>query len=414
MRACDGKRHQLGHFWLYQRPDTGVWSICWLEPRSARNPRGAVTRRKAIDVRGGDRDNPPQPALEALAAHHLEASGPPKARPTEALVEQLMAEWLKLHVSTLAAPRRYADSAILWGEFFAIEQRAGRLAASVKVSDITPRLVQRFIDWRRAAGLGGHGISRDLAALRGALNWARKNQLVETVPFIADVPPREKPRARERVLTVEEVASLIERCRGVPEREHLLCFIVIALGTAGRPDAILELRDSNIDLARGLIDPNQPGRFHERKRRAIVPLSRFVRPWVEGEGKIVRYRAPRADRKRKPGQEPAFERETVSVRKAWTKICAEAGVHCATPKTLRHTMLTWLAFRGVPKEQRVMLAGHMPTDTTSKYEHLTPDYLSAAIAEIDAYFEALTQLTTGHLRRSSRQDAEDGQFLLDL
>ena len=306
-------------------------------------------------------------------------------------------DWLKLHVSTLAAPRRYADSAVLWSEFFAFEQRQGRLPPAVTVSTISPHLVQRFIAWRRAAGVGGHGISRDLAALRGALNWARKNQLVETVPFIADVPTREKPRSRDRVLSLQEVASIIEACAGIPEREHVLRYIVIALGTAGRPEAILELQDYNIDLKHGFIDPNHPGRIHDRKRRVIVPLSPYVRPWVQGSGKIIRYRAPLALKNQVEGGPTHFEQDTASIKTAWTKICSELSIVGATPKTLRHTVLTWLAYQGVPKEQRSMIAGHLPSDTTSKYEHLTPDYLRNAMAAIDHYFESLTAVTQGHL-----------------
>ncbi len=71
----------------------------------------------------------------------------------------------------------------------------------------------------------------------------------------------------------------------------------------------------------------------------------------------------------------------------------------ATPKTLRHTMLTWLAERGVEKEQRMTLAGHSAQDTTAKnYEHLSPRYLRIAVAEIDAYFDELAKLTKAHLR----------------
>jgi hypothetical protein len=51
----------------------------------------------------------------------------------------------------------------------------------------------------------------------------------------------------------------------------------------------------------------------------------------------------------------------------------------ATPKTRRHTMLTWLPERGVPNEQREMLAGHRPRDNVKNYEHLSPTYLQAAI-----------------------------------
>ena len=62
---------------------------------------------------------------------------------------------------------------------------------------------------------------------------------------------------------------------------------------------------------------------------------------------------------------------------------------------------TSLAYQGVPREQRMMIAGHLPSDTTSKYEHLTPDYLSDAMGAIDRYFEALGNSTSGHLRSGS-------------
>jgi integrase len=324
------------------------------------------------------------------------------------LVDDLMADWLRYHVSTLAAPDRYIISVDHWTAFFDAEQRAGRLPTAIAVRHLTPQLQSRFREWRKRTGVGGHTVSRDLAALRGALNWAWKNQRIEHPPFIADVPPLEKTPARDRILSLEEVAALMEACSGRDDREHLLRFIIIELGIAGRPDAVLELTSDNIDLRRGLIDPNHPGRVHARKRRPIVPIAKAVRPWVSGvEGKLIKYRVPIAKRNQMPGEPAFFERETKSIKTVWKAVCEEAvvegaekpGVKGATPKTLRHTMLTWLAERGVPSEQRQMLAGHRPQGTTAKnYEHLSPTYLRAAIAEVDAYFDELAKLTTAHLR----------------
>jgi integrase len=204
-----------------------------------------------------------------------------------------------------------------------------------------------------------------------------------------------KAPPRNRVLTFEELAAILEACRGKPEREHLMRFIVIELGTAGRPQAVLELTDANIDLKRNLIDPNQPGRRHLRKRRAIVPIAKAVRPWVQGiEGKIIKYKVPIAAKNRVPGGPTHHERDTNWIRKGWNAVCAEANVPGATPKTLRHTMLTWLAERGVPYEQRQMLAGHSPQGTTARnYEHLSPDYLKIAVREVDAFFDELSKHT---------------------
>lgn len=406
MRARDRKRHQLGRFWLYQRPDTGFWSICWLDESKAGIPLpngkrgGAVTRRKATGIGGGGPDSPPQEALDALAAHHLSFGEQRKLTRDEALLENVFADWLEFHVASLEAPDRYIASYDRWVEFLDLEKKAGRAEADVRVSAITPSFIQRFIKWRSAAGVGGHTISRDLAAIRGALRWSWKAHRLDAVPFIADIPASGKAPERDRVLSFAELAKIMEKAAETEDRHHVLRFIVVELGTAGRPEAVLQMRDSNFDLDRGLIDPNPPGKRHLRKRRPIVPMARHVRPWLEDvRGKLIVYRVPIAEKNRKPGGPAHFVRETVSIKTAWNAICEDVGVEGATPKTLRHTMMTWLASIGVPKEQRNMLAGHMPTDTTAKnYEHLTPEYLSAAIRGIDTFFEELSKHTKVHLR----------------
>src|SRR4029079_13182088 len=314
------QRHQLGDFWLWQRPDSGTWNICWLECDS--DGRG-VTRRLATAARGGSPDAPPQEALDALAAHHISHTRPQKQPKEAALVEALMAEWLKHHVAEVAAAERYVYSVDKWSAFFDEERRKGRIAGPT-VAELTPDLQKRFRSWRAAHGVGGHTISRDLAALRGAVNWAWKNQRIDHPPFIADVPATQKALARDRILSFQEIAAILDECLGKPEREHLIRFIVVELGTAGRPEAVLELTGANIDLKRNLIDPNQPGRVHSRKRRAIVPIAKAVRPWVEGiEGKLIKYKVPIAEKNRVVGGPTHFERETSSIKTAWNNVCEE-------------------------------------------------------------------------------------------
>lgn len=311
-----------------------------------------------------------------------------------------MADWVRYHVATLAAPDRYLVSVNHWTNFFDSERRAGRLSNAITVRHLSPQLQARFQEWRLGSGVGGHTISRDIAALRGTLNWAWKNQRIEHPPFIADVPPHKKAPARDRVLSLYEVAALMDACVARDDREHLLRFIIIELGIAGRPEAVLQLTSGNIDFQRRLIDPNHVGRVHIRKRRPIVPIANALLPWISGiEGKLISYRVPIAAKNRVPGGPTHFERATSSIKTSWKAACNDAGIEGATPKTLRHTMLTWLAERGVPSEQRQMLAGHRPQGTTAKnYEHLSPTYLRAAIAEVDAYFDELNKITSAHLR----------------
>lgn len=308
-----------------------------------------------------------------------------------------MSRWLRHHVSNLAAPDRYVTSVQHWIAFFDLARQKRWIRTGPVVADLTPEFQARFRAWRTAAGVGGHTVSRDIAALRGALSWAWKHQLIEHPPFIADVPTHQLAPPRDRILSLKELAAILDACKGRPEREHLIRFVVIELGTAGRPQAVLELTDKNVDLERNLINPNQPGHLHLRKRRAIVPIAKAVRPWLAGiRGKIIKYRAPITKLKtRRSTGRTHLERETASIKNAWKGACADAKVTGATPKTLRHTMLTWLAERGVPYEQRQMLAGHAPQGTTARnYEHLSPTYLSDAITEIDRFFRELGKHTS--------------------
>lgn len=329
------------------------------------------------------------------SAYNWDSSGLSYDTPGTPCVETLIAEWLKFHVSRLAAPDRYHYSAGHLRTFFNDERRVGRLGNKVMVKDLTPEMQMRFREWRSESGVGGHTVSRDLAALRGALTWAWKHQRIpKPPPFISDVPFHLRGPPRDRVLSLKEVAAIVDACAGRPDREHVIRFIVIELATAGRPQAVLELEHTNIDLERNLINPNHPGRTHARKRRAIVPMAKAVRPWVVGiEGKLIKYRVPVTAGE--PGQGAEFfERETKSIKTSWKNACEDAGVTGTTPKTLRHTMLTWLAERGVPYEQRQILAGHSARGTTARhYEHLSPSYLKDAIAEVDVYFTELGKLT---------------------
>ena len=334
MRSMRGRnrkrqRHQLGDFWLWQRPDSGTWCVCWLEGGPYRR---SVTRRLATAARGGSPDATPQEALDALAAHHIAHTRPQKQAKEEALVEALMAEWLKHKVAKLAAPDRYIYSVDHWIVFFEEERRRG-LVRGPTVAELTPDLQQRFWSWRPSQGVGGHTIDRDLAALRGALSWAWKAQRIDHPPFIASVPAEQKAPPRDRILSLQEIGAILDKCVGKPEREHLMRFIVVELGIAGRPEAVLELTHANIDLQRNLIDPNQPGRVHKRKRRAIVPIAKAVRPWVEDiHGKLIKYKVPIAEKNRVPGGPTHFERETSSIKTAWNNVCEEAGVKGATRK----------------------------------------------------------------------------------
>lgn len=128
------------------------------------------------------------------------------------------------------------------------------------------------------------------------------------------------------------------------------------------------------------------------------------------KGKLIKYRVPIVKRNQAPGGPEFFERETKSIKTVWKTVCEDADVRGASPKTQRHTMITWLAMRGVPKEQRSALAGHVARDTTGRnYENLSPGYLKAAIEQVDAFVVELSKHANAHLRYANDTEMKSAE-----
>lgn len=70
-------------------------------------------------------------------------------------------------------------------------------------------------------------------------------------------------------------------------------------------------------------------------------------------------------------------------------------------------MLSWLAMRGVPKEQCTALVRHVARETTARnYEHLSPDYLRAAVERSRGLIFRLADFSEdGWRRREERYSA---------
>jgi len=418
-------RIQLGEFWLEPRTERGEWVIAWYDADAR------TRRRRKTGVRYSGEDRPPLEAQEALADHFAAHS-----RPTEPVaikdmaVATLIDIWLTDHVATKTeAPIRYTTSVKHILRFFEQERRLGRVASSVMVSDVNKKLVDRFIKFRKAEGVGGWTINRDLKALRGALNHGWKNELIESAPFVHDVEARDKAKPRDLVYTPERVAALLEAAASREDRKHLLLYIMIALSTCGRSWAILDLDSSQI--RDGRIHFLADDRSQTKKRRSIVPIAPTLAPWLEGiKGKVIVSRKPKAERNwADPAVPEFFEYPCYDLGDSFEKCLIEAGIcmevfdkegnqvflparkklgeteprpklkGLGTPNTLRHTAITEMHRRGVPEAQIDAAAGHVGEGTGKRnYRHVRPDYLAEFIAGVEAYWAEISRYTDVHLR----------------
>ena len=233
-------------------------------------------------------------------------------------------------------------------------------------SDIDKPVCRLYSSGREEAGRSLGTAWTELSCLRAAINWARKTGLISLAPFIWLPTP---PKPKDRHLSKTE-AQLLLRAAASP---HMRLFVLLALCTAGRASALLDLEWARVDFVRGLIDL-RTAEQNRIKRRAIVPMNDTLRAaleeahagaqtrWViEWNGQRVR-----------------------SIKKAFGRAVAKCGWDDVTPHTLRHTAAVWMAEAGVPMSEIAQYLGHADSRVTERvYARYSPDYLRKAGATLE-------------------------------
>ncbi|MEE9159963.1 MAG: site-specific integrase [Gammaproteobacteria bacterium] len=227
---------------------------------------------------------------------------------------------------------------------------------------LTEEEVRDYVEMRQGQGRSPSTINTELGYLRSALIKAARTKWIDKAPFI-QMPPKSLPR--DRWLERDEAGRLIDGAR----MAHVRLFIIIALHTAARTAAILDLEWDRVDLERGRIDFNPKLRPITKKKRAIVPINKTLLAALAAS---------------KPGALTQFVIEyngdrVLSVKKGFGNAVQRAGLAGVSPHTLRHTAATWMAQGGTRMRDIAAFLGHDDERTTAKvYAHHHPDYLKGA------------------------------------
>jgi integrase len=228
-----------------------------------------------------------------------------------------------------------------------------------KPADINVNLCRSYIATRRLKGRKNGTIGTELNHLRIVLAWAAKTNLIGKAPPM-ELPS--KPPPRERHLTRDEFNALLD----ASETHHLRLFLVLAISTAARAGALLELTWDQIDFERGLIYLGQRNALRPRKGRATVPMTNSARAALSSAKRVTR-----------SGFVIEWGGEAVtSVRTALNKAAERAQVKGVSPHVLRHTAAVWMAEAGRPIEEIAQYLGHSDTGTTQRvYARFSPGHL---------------------------------------
>ena len=220
-------------------------------------------------------------------------------------------------------------------------------------------------------------IRRELVILRAALRQCHRRELIDRMPYIP-MPDGSTGIRRERVLSEAEIVSLLEACR--PTR-HVFLFTLMALTTAQRYKAILELTWDRIDWNSSIINFNNPKLKGWRKGRAIVPMAAELRRELAAE-KTQMIKEYGGERLIPPTVIHWAGAECVNIHRAFRKAVMRAKLNPSevTPHVLRHTAASRMAMADVPIPMIAEMLGHKDDKITrAVYIKYSPSYLNKAV-----------------------------------
>lgn len=330
---------------LYRRPDTGIWLI----RDSKRGQRSTGSRNRGE-------------AEKILARYIIERDGLRRNTPDQLTVAEALEIYATEHAPNVADPKRiyYAAGALL--------PILGRL----RVSEITGGVCRRYQRERnRAQGT----VRKELGTLSAAINYCHAEGYLTLAPKVK-LPPKSPPR--DRWLTRSEAARLLWAAYRSPRGKHLARFILVALYTGTRTDAILRMqympntRGGWVDTERGRMYRLGVGMAATKKRQPPVQIPRqllaHLRRWErQGARYVVESRGCHVG----------------EVKTSWRHALLASGIDHCTRHDLRHTAITWAMQNGATKWDAAGFFG-VGTDTLERvYGHHHPDHMATAVRAME-------------------------------
>lgn len=231
--------------------------------------------------------------------------------------------------------------------------------AHLRPEHITREWCQAHATRERAKGRADGTIRKQLTVLGAICRWSDKHS-----PALIEMPPMPPPRTR--CLTKDEARRLIAAATGPLYEPHIRLFIILALCTAARATAILELTWDRIDFARGRIDL---GKSVGNKGRAQPPMNRTAR-----QALVAAFEARLSDSVIEYAGRPVK-----SIKKGFALACKRSGLEGVHPHVLRHTAAVWMVEAGRPMAEIAQYLGHSSENVTfSTYGRYSPEHLRGA------------------------------------
>lgn len=205
--------------------------------------------------------------------------------------------------------------------------------------------------------------------------------------YVSEVTHLPMPEPRSFIPDDNQMAAFLDCIT----QEHTFRYVIMALNTWARPEAIVQLSVSNqVDFSRGIVNMNQEGRAQNRKRRPTIRLTDNLRGW------LLHWNV-----------DFPIEYKGVPVKRMTGEAIKTAAKRAGIPKLSRYTLRHYMATRvkrvpgvNVDRAERAEWMGHTDQTfrTTQKwYETWDPEYLANPMRATDAIMSMLDGLTKREL-----------------
>ena len=261
------------------------------------------------------------------------------------------------------------------------------ILGALALTNITGEICRRYGKTRdRAPGT----VRKELGNLAAAINHCHAEGYITSAPRVR-LPA--KPAPRDRWLSRDEAAKLVRAAYRNPKAKHLARFILVALYTGTRSDAIQRLGfmpntvGGWVDTEKGVLYRRGAGEAETKKRTPPVPipprLLAHLRRWERcGARYVVEVDGQRVG----------------SLKTAWRTALAASGIEHCTKHDLRHTAITWAMQNGADKWAAAGFFGLSLDMLEGVYGHHHPNHLQSAV-------EAMERRVSVHPHRNSRIEA---------
>lgn len=258
------------------------------------------------------------------------------------------------------------------------------------LSDVAPGMVEDYVSWR-LQDVAVATANKNLRTLKASFNRAVRRGYLETNPA-ADVKQVREPDRDLRVLTAEEVRSLLCACWSVRWK----ALVSLAVTTGMRLGEMLALRWEDVDFETGTVRVlNRPGQFTKSKRNRALALLPSV---CELLGKLgINGPFVFHTRNGRPWHN--------NVKQQFRRLVERSGIKYCSIHDLRRTFVSHLAMAGINEALVKELAGHASIGTTLRYyTQILPEALRLAQASLP--FESVLRDVSDSYHGPAGRDAK--------